>query len=141
MQQYTVTQRSNFHGIRLILSHLKMDENEIISSLVLLASSSTDATLKRSLIIKSSPAVIQKIVEIVRGVVFGEIEIGSTERQQLKRSRAKLHALASKQKSELLKRQLLAQKSSIRVLTLLLAAALPRLDSPDETWKVEEKKD
>jgi hypothetical protein len=83
--------------------------------------------VKRSLILNSGPDLINRIINLVRDVLFGEIEIDETARRQLARSRARVHALATAQKSDTVRRKQLAQASSLRVLTLLLSAALPSL--------------
>ena len=110
-----------------------VDTDDIVSAIVLLASSATSETVKKSILLHSSPALLRKLTEIVREVLFGEVEIGEVERRALARHKARVHRLAAAQKSPVLQRRFYAQKASLRVLAQLLSAALPSLSSHTTT--------
>lgn len=111
-----------------------MANEQTISSLILLSSTSTPLTIKKAIILNADSGLLKRIVSLVRSVIFGEIAIGELDRKQLSRYRSRVHSLASTKKSDLIQRKYLAQKVSIQVLTILLGAALPSIAKKRE-WE------
>lgn len=113
-----------------------MEDDEIIASIILISSASSLPNLKRALILNSPTALIERIVSIVRAVLFGDIEIDERAKRHLSRFRLRIHRIAAKEKSDIIKRRYLAQKSSLKILSSLLTAALPSLQSSGQhEWK------
>lgn len=115
-----------------------MENERIVSSLVLLAASSTPIKVKRSLILNAESSLIKRIVSLIRGVLFGDIPISDADKKLLSRYRARVHSLGSSKKSELIQRQYLAQKVSLHVLSILLSAVLPSLGK-ESKWEASEE--
>ena len=100
-----------------------------VSCLALLGSAEVGDKLKRHVLLHCPSAVIKKVLQVVRDVVFGQISIPEEDRLSLRRYRARIHRIAKAERSEQVKRRQLAQKGSLVVLTALLNSALPALSS------------
>lgn len=111
--------------------------NTFLPTLILLASEKSSLRVKKTLISASSDADIQELHSICVDILFGRIAIDEGSRKRLERVKERIYPIAAPATNATIVRGRLKTAGSIRILSLLLTAALPTLLSPDEGPNIE----